>query len=62
MNKRPSELSAKLIRYDVVIVGKRQDDLPCHECDEYKDTLIVKVSESTYDVCHHCAAKLGLIW
>jgi len=44
------------------VLGERQDDLPCHQCDENGDTLIVKFEDCTYDVCHGCAKKLGLEW
>ena len=43
------------------VVGERQDDLPCHECGGYGDTLIIKSDES-FDICHGCAKKLGIEW
>lgn len=45
------------------VVGERKDDnLPCFECDEYGAILIVRVGECTFDLCHECAKKLGLEW
>jgi hypothetical protein len=44
------------------VVGERQDDLPCYECGEYRDILIVKVGDCTRDVCRSCAKMLGLEW
>jgi hypothetical protein len=49
-----------LSKYEVV--GERQDDLPCFECGEYGDILIIKFGDFTYDVCHGCAKKLGIEW
>jgi hypothetical protein len=40
------------------VVGERQDDLPCYECGEYGDTLIVRVRDGTRDMCRRCVAKL----
>lgn len=62
MDEHPSEISSKLLHEVVAIVGERQDDLPCHECGEYGDTLIFKFAYSSYDVCHACAKKLGIEW
>ncbi len=48
-----------LFNYEVV--GSRpDDDLPCHECGEYRTILIVKFGECTRDVCHDCAIRLGI--
>ena len=44
------------------VIGERQDDLPCYECGEYGDILIVRVGDCTRDVCHKCAKRLGLEW
>ncbi len=44
------------------IVGKRQDDLPCNECGQYTDTLIVQTGYTTRDICHGCALVLGVTW
>ena len=44
------------------VLGERQDDLPCCECGEYGDILIVKLGDSTHDVCYKCAEKLGIDW
>jgi hypothetical protein len=45
------------------IVGERKDDdLPCFECDEYGAILIVKVGDYIRDVCHGCAKRLGIEW
>jgi len=45
------------------IVGQRRnDDLPCHECGEYGDILILELAESTYDVCPGCVRRLGVEW
>ena len=45
------------------VIGERQDDdLPCYECGDYEAILIVKIGESTHDVCHECAKKLGIEW
>jgi hypothetical protein len=48
--------------FDYEIVCERQDDLPCCQCDEYGDILVVRVEECTYDVCRNCAIKLGIEW
>ncbi len=43
------------------VVGVRQDDLPCAECGEYTDTLIVETGKySSRDVCHCCAILSGI--
>jgi len=43
------------------VVGVRQDDLPCSECGEYTDTLIVETGKYTSrDICHCCAILLGI--
>jgi hypothetical protein len=43
------------------VVGVRQDDLPCSECGEYTDTLIIETGKySSRDVCHCCAILLGI--
>ena len=43
------------------IVGERKDDLPCHECGQHTDTLIVEAGTYTSrDVCHCCAIMLGI--
>jgi hypothetical protein len=43
------------------VVGVRQDDLPCYECGQYTDTLIVKTGKYTSrDICHSCAIRLGI--
>jgi hypothetical protein len=45
------------------VVGERQDDLPCYECGEYTDTLIVETGRcASRDVCHCCAIALGIRW
>jgi hypothetical protein len=44
------------------VVGRRQDDLPCYECGQYTDTLIVKAGYTTRDVCHGCAIMLRVTW
>ena len=44
------------------VIGRRQDDLPCYECGQYTDTLIVKTGYTTRDICHACAVKLGVTW
>lgn len=45
-----------------VVIGRRQDDLPCYECGQYTDTLIVEAGYATRDICHGCAMKLGVTW
>jgi hypothetical protein len=45
-----------------VVIGRRQDDLPCYECGQYTDTLIVKAGYTTRDICHGCAMRLGVTW
>jgi hypothetical protein len=42
------------------IIGERQDDLPCYVCREYGDILILKLGESSYDVCPGCVRRLGI--
>jgi hypothetical protein len=43
------------------VVGVRQDDLPCYECGQYTDTLIIKTGKYTSrDVCQCCAIMLGI--
>ncbi len=59
MDEHASEISAELLHE---VVGERRDDLPCYECGEYRDTLIVKVRDTTRDVCHTCATRLGIEW
>jgi hypothetical protein len=45
------------------IVGERKDDLPCFECGQSADTLIVETGRYTSrDVCHGCAIMLGIGW
>jgi len=44
------------------IVGQRDDDLPCYECGEYGEIVIVSVGECTRDICHNCAKSIGLEW
>jgi hypothetical protein len=45
------------------VVGERKDDdLPCCECGEYGDILIVKLGDCTRDVCRDCAVALGIKW
>jgi len=58
----PPEISSKLLHENADVLGVRQDDLPCWQCGEYGDTLVVKVEYSTYDVCHSCAKKVGIEW
>jgi hypothetical protein len=42
------------------VVGERQDDLPCNECGEPGDTLIVRTGQYTSrDLCHCCTIMLG---
>ena len=45
------------------VIGERQDDLPCYECGEYTDTLVVKTgSHTSRDICQCCAIILGIKW
>jgi hypothetical protein len=45
------------------VVGDRQDDLPCDECGQYIDTLIVSTGKyASRDLCHCCAIMLGVRW
>jgi hypothetical protein len=45
------------------VVGERKDDdLPCSECDSVGPIVIVKVGECTRDVCYGCVKKLGIEW
>ena len=41
------------------IVGARKgDDLPCHDCGQYGDVLIMRFRDEDYrDLCVECAAK-----
>src|SRR5271170_4738325 len=44
------------------VLGERHDDLPCNECGNYTDTLIVGIGKYTSrDICHFCAIELGII-
>jgi len=58
----PSEISSKLVDENADVLGERQDGLPCCKCGQYQDTLVVKVADSTYDMCHMCAKNLGIEW
>jgi hypothetical protein len=45
------------------IIGQRKDDdLPCSECDKYGAILIIKVGDCTRDVCQDCVRRLGIEW
>jgi len=45
------------------IAGERKDDdLPCSECDSVGPIVIVKVGDFTRDVCRDCAVRLGIKW
>jgi hypothetical protein len=44
------------------VVGERQDDLPCYECGDYGDIIIIKIADRTYDVCPKCVKTLGIKW
>jgi hypothetical protein len=45
-----------------VVCERQDDDLPCCQCDEYRDIIVVKIRERTYDVCANCATTLGIKW
>jgi len=45
------------------VVGERRDDLPCYDCGEHTNTLIVTAGKyKSLDLCHVCAMLRGIIW
>ena len=45
------------------VAGERQDDLPCYDCGEHTDTLIVTAGKyKSLDLCHLCAMRRGILW
>jgi hypothetical protein len=43
------------------VVGERQDDLPCYDCGQCTDTLIVETGKyASLDLCHVCAMLRGI--
>jgi hypothetical protein len=45
------------------VISQRPDDLlPCNECGEYTNILIVRRKYETRDLCMHCVMLLGVNW